>query len=594
MLVLGTAGHVDHGKSTFLKTLTGLDPDRLPEEKKRGMTIDLGFAWYDTSHGRVGIVDVPGHRRFVKNMVVGVGGYDAFLFIVAADDGWMPQSEEHLNVLSLLGVSRGILIVTKVDLVSDERAKAVQADAQKRLSTKLGTDIPAFSFTPGAPSKIEAIKKAIDGLAKTWPAADTGPGARLWVDRVFNPRGQGVVVTGTLREGQLTIGDKLRHWPGGEEVTVRNLESHFQHEDTVSPVSRTAVALTQIELKALARGHLLSRVPPLLTRQLDARVTFLEGRPKKNKRMGFHLGSLECNCLFIPLGSDSDLARLKFSKPIPVRLGEPFLLRLSGEEKTIGGGVILDPLARGASHSEARAALQGMALSALDAIKMEANWEGIVNHPPFGHHTIFPPAAVERALAAGEFQMIVPNGYVLKVEWEKARAVLLQILENPTREAVLLKKMAAAGTHKRIALAALGEALASKQVEKTPEGLSRVAADAPHPLEANLLKRLSTAGKPVPLAELETVPGSRDLVFKLAKKGKITALADQHYMDLDRYRIYCERVRDFLKSAGKATTIELKPLLDSPSRKHSVLILEKMDADRLTYLKEGVRKLLKN
>ena len=255
MYVLGTAGHVDHGKSTLVQALTGIDPDRLAEEKERGMTIDLGFAWLKLPSGReVSIVDVPGHERFIRNMLAGVGGIDLALLVIAADESVMPQTREHLAILDLLNVNKGLVVITKKDLVDGEMLELVTMDVEEALAGTALESAPVI-FTSattgeGLPDLLAAIDKLLDSSA---PRRDIGK-PRLSIDRVFSMKGFGTVVTGTLIDGKFSTGQEVEILPSGQRTHVRGLQTHKRKADTAFPGSRVAINLTGIATEDLQRG----------------------------------------------------------------------------------------------------------------------------------------------------------------------------------------------------------------------------------------------------------------------------------------------------------------------------------------------------
>ncbi len=260
MFVLGTAGHIDHGKSLLVKALTGIDPDRLREEKERGMTIELGFAWLKLPGGReVGIVDVPGHERFVKNMLAGVGGIDLALLIVAANEGVMPQTREHLAILDLIGVKRGIAVITKKDLVDEELLTLVRMEVEELIATTTIAGAPVVAVSAvtgeGLPELLAAIDKMLD---KTEPRPDLGR-PRLPVDRIFTMVGSGTVVTGTLIDGTLSVGQEVEIVPSGLKSRIRGLQTHKSKITSASPGSRVAANLVGVNTSELERGDVVTR-----------------------------------------------------------------------------------------------------------------------------------------------------------------------------------------------------------------------------------------------------------------------------------------------------------------------------------------------
>ncbi len=355
MYVVATAGHVDHGKSTLVRALTGMEPDRWAEERRRGMTIDLGFAWTDLPSGAtVAFVDVPGHERFVPNMLAGVGAVPAALFVVAADEGWMPQSAEHLAALDALGVRHGLLAVTRSDL-ADPAAATARAVAEIS-GTSLG-EVEAVAVSPPSGAGLPALCAALDRLLARLPRPDLDAPVRLWIDRCFTVRGSGTVVTGTLAAGRLAAGDELELAPGGRTVRVRALQMLSRPVSDASAVARVAVNLRGAAPDALRRGAaLLTPRRFHVTGILDVRV---HGDPVAAlpRSVMLHVGSAAVAARVRPLGRDT--ARLTLSRALPLRIGDRGLLRDPGQHHIAGGASVLDvappPLnRRGAAAERAR------------------------------------------------------------------------------------------------------------------------------------------------------------------------------------------------------------------------------------------------
>ncbi|MFI2665919.1 selenocysteine-specific translation elongation factor [Micromonospora carbonacea] len=355
MRVVATAGHVDHGKSTLVRALTGMKPDRWAEERRRGMTIGLGFAWTTLpSGGTIAFVDVPGHERFVPNMLAGVGPAPAALFVVAADEGWMPQSAEHLAALHALGVAYGLLVVTRADLADPGPALA-QARAQLA-ATSLG-DVEAVAVSAVTGAGLPQLWAALDRLAARLPDPPAAAPVRLWVDRSFTITGSGTVVTGTLGGGRLTVGDHLELAGTGEQVRVRGLHRLGEARDRVDAVARVAVNLRNVPRDRLGRGEALL-TPGRFGRTdlLDVRVT---GEPVADlpATLTLHVGSAAVPARVRPLGVDT--ARLRLARPLPLLVGDRALLRDPGRHLIAGGVTVLDvappPLARrGSAAARAR------------------------------------------------------------------------------------------------------------------------------------------------------------------------------------------------------------------------------------------------
>jgi selenocysteine-specific elongation factor len=352
--VIGTAGHVDHGKSALIQALTGTDPDRLAEEKARGLTIDLGFAWTTLPSGReVGFVDVPGHERFVHNMLAGVGGVDCALFVVDASEGWRPQSAEHLAILDLLGIPAGVVALTKVDLVDQATLDRVAAEVAGRLQ---GTTLAGAAMVPtAAPSGlgVDALAAALDAALDRLPDPPDRGRPRLPVDRVFTMRGSGTVVTGTLSGGTLRADGEVELLPAGRRARVRGLQSHGRPLAEATPARRLAVNLAGVATGQVVRGDVLVRPGQwAATATADCRLRCLAGAPAPLRGRGAYLvyaGAAETAARLQPLdagevrpGTDT-LVRLHLERPLVLDVFEPVVLRDSGRDETVGGGLVLDP-----------------------------------------------------------------------------------------------------------------------------------------------------------------------------------------------------------------------------------------------------------
>ncbi len=355
MYVIGTAGHVDHGKSTLVEALTGIDPDRLREEKEREMTIDLGFAWITLPGDlQVGVVDVPGHRDFIENMLAGVGGIDASLFVVAADEGVMPQTREHLAILDLLGIPAGVIALTKIDMVDDpEWLELVEVELREALHGTVLAEAPLVRVSARTGAGMEALAQALaEVLAARPPRVDQGH-PRLPVDRIFTISGFGTVVTGTLAGGSLALGDAVELMPGGLTGRIRGLQAYKTKLEQAQPGSRVAVNITGVEKDALRRGQVLTHPGWLReTVLLDVRFRHLPdaSRPlKHNAEVKFFSGAAEAVARVRLLDADQlqpgaeGWLQIRLESPVAVVRGDRFILRYPSPGETIGGGVVVDP-----------------------------------------------------------------------------------------------------------------------------------------------------------------------------------------------------------------------------------------------------------
>ena len=344
MPLVGTAGHVDHGKSTLVKRLTGRETDRWAEEQERGLTIDLGFAWADLGDGiEVSFVDVPGHDRFIKNMLAGVDAVDVALFVVAADEGWMPQSEEHLAVLHLLGVDNGVVALTKVDRVDTDLVELATLEIEEHLegSTLEGSPIVPVSAHTG--SGVEAVVAALRSALGAVPARpERDP--RLWIDRSFSIPGAGTVVTGTLVDGRISTGDSMTLYPSGAQVRVRGIQSHERDLESIGPGFRVASNLSGVDRGEVSRGEMLAAPGRWeTTRRFAATLSRARYVDELTNRGAYHLhvGSGSWPVRIRMLSDTATIVDLP--EPVPLRMGDRFILRDSGRRLVVGGGRVLDP-----------------------------------------------------------------------------------------------------------------------------------------------------------------------------------------------------------------------------------------------------------
>ena len=359
MRVIGTAGHVDHGKSTLIAALTGTHPDRLKEEQAREMTIELGFGWMNLPNGEeVGIVDVPGHRDFIENMLSGIGGIDAALLVIAADEGVMPQTKEHLLILDLLQIPAGLIVLTKTDLASDSGwLDLLETDIRSAVSETVLKDAPIVRVSAKNKTGLKELLSAIEILLQDKPSRPDLNRPRLPIDRVFSMSGFGTVVTGTLSDGHLSIGDEVEILPSGQTGRIRGLQTHKKKEESAVPGSRTAVNISGVNTDLIQRGEVV--VHPhqyTATRRIDARFRLLKevSKPiKHNDEVKFFTGASETVATLRLLGTEElqegeeGWIQLELRDPIVAVRGDRYILRRPSPSETIGGGMIVDHQPKG-------------------------------------------------------------------------------------------------------------------------------------------------------------------------------------------------------------------------------------------------------
>ena len=393
-MLIGTAGHVDHGKTALIHTLTGIETDRLKEEKKRGITIDLGFAYIDLPDGqRASIIDVPGHEKFIKNMLAGAGGIDLVLLVIAADDGVMPQTREHFGILQLLGAKEGIIVLTKCDLADDEWIGMVSEDIRSITEKTFLQDAPLVCVSSHTGQGIDVLRELIAKKISAAAPKNTSAPFRLPVDRVFTMEGFGTVITGTLIEGALHLNDQVTIYPQGKPARVRSLQVHGADVETAYAGQRVAVNLSRLKLEDVLRGDTLAAPDSLQpTRMLDVKISVMKDSPREilnGSRLHFYYGTRNVLCKAVLMDAEKlppggeGYAQLRFMEEVAIKRGDPFVLRFYSPTETVGGGVVLNENPK--KHRKGRAAESIQALETLeygdvgDHILQAISAEGIVN-----------------------------------------------------------------------------------------------------------------------------------------------------------------------------------------------------------------------
>lgn len=357
MPIVGTAGHVDHGKSTLITALTGRDPDRWAEEKERGLTIDLGFAWATIGVHDVSFVDVPGHERFLKNMLAGVDPIDVALFVVAADEGWSAQSEEHLAILDLLGIAPGVVALTKIDRVDADLVELAMLEVEERIAGTTLEGSPVIGVSAFTGEGLPLLLATLEGHLSSLATGAEGP-PTLWVDRVFSASGTGTVVTGSLSGGSISVGDLLELQPGGSRSRVRSIQSHETDMTTVAPGRRVALGVPDIPKESAVRGSVLT--PPGVRRSTGlflADIRPARGHDTSHLQRGafhVHIGAGDWPAQVRPI--DAETALIRVSGHVPLVCGDRFILRDAGRRAVVGGGRVLDPSPNPRSKAARRSA----------------------------------------------------------------------------------------------------------------------------------------------------------------------------------------------------------------------------------------------
>ncbi len=610
MYVIGTAGHVDHGKSTLVQALTGIDPDRLREEKERGMTIDLGFAWLTLPGGEeVSIVDVPGHERFIKNMLAGVGGVDIALLVVAADEGVMPQTREHLAILDLLQVRTGVVAVTKADLVEPDWLELVQADIAETLE---GTSLAGSPLIPcsavtreGLPELLAALEAA---LAKTEAKRDIGR-PRLAIDRVFTVSGFGTVVTGTLIDGVLRSGQEVVVEPGGLRSRVRGLQSHKQRVERAEPGSRTAVNLGNVGTEELHRGQVLTTpgwLSPTTAVDVRLRMTGDATHPlRHNAQTTFHTGAAEAPARVRLLDSDElpagaeGWAQVRLFEPVAVARGDSFVLRSPNE--TLGGGTIVDVHAR--RHRRRHEATLASLASLERGTPEESLYEVLSRHEPatldlLVRETSLGAEAVRAALAnllaegravaiggeppAPAAQLYTLAGYQ-RLSDRALAAVAAFLKDHPLRAGMPREELKSRlGLNPRLFTSLLEHWLAGGVLEECGAAVAPPGhAVSLTPAQQAEADRFLAALRANPYAPAPEHVPDRELVAYLAESGAVVPVAEGIVFDAAAYREMVERIVAHLREQPTITLAQVRDLFGT-SRRYAQALLEHLDDRRVT------------
>ena len=605
MPVIGTAGHVDHGKSALVNALTGIDPDRLEEEKRRGLTIDLGFAWFTTPRGReVGIVDVPGHERFIKNMLAGAGAINLNLFIVAANEGWKPQSQEHLDILHMLGISAAIVVITKVDTVSPEMVEEVRRTIESKIAgtTLDGSRILAVSAVTG--QGLDELVAAIDELLERTPEPEDLGRPRLWIDRVFTIKGSGTVVTGTLNGGYLKVDQPVEILPGGVRARVRNIQSHRTQWTRLGPGNRTALNLVGADPKALGRGHSLGGVGEWRTTdKLLASISFLrhlDHVPQERGAYKFHVGSVEIDAtlrfLQEPAGpGEAGLAALRLARPTVLDFGDRFIIRDSGRRQTVGGGTVLEPHPGKFRGDTAVAAARARvtAASRQDYLLVLLDEAGFLPSDELVVRTGIGPAAA-RALPV----VNLPSFVVAPEAFERLGGQALGHVQtyqssHPLDAGLPVTSLRSAlRLDHRFVDELVGELAARKivvadgSILRTPDFKPRILA----PERQKILQELQDAGASPPTAGQLAADYGADMVRAMVRSGDLVQVSPDFVYPAGWVERVKQQLRKLVAESGPFTVAQFRDLVGT-TRKYAVPFLEYLDGIGFTARQGDVRRL---
>lgn len=640
MRVIGTAGHVDHGKSTLVHALTGIDPDRLKEEKARGMTIDLGFAWIELpapdnagAMESAGIVDVPGHIDFIKNMLAGVGGIDAAMLVIAADEGIMPQTREHLAILDLLAVPAAVVALTKAELIDDpEWIDLVELDVAELLATTHLHDAPIVPVSAVTGAGLDVLKRHLATLlAKLPPRRDRGC-PRLPVDRIFSLSGFGTVVTGTLLDGEFRVGDAVEILPARCGARIRSLQTHRRQVETGAPGSRLAINLTGVATDELRRGDVVVRpntVEPTVL--VDARFQLLAGAPrpiKHNQAVDFFVGAAEIPAIVRVLGAETiepgqeGWLQLRLARPAVTVAGDRFILRQPSPSMTLGGGVILSPaprrrwrrfdpqvlvrletLAHGLPDEILLHTLERLHLTTPSQLIAAAELDAVTGAEAI--EELRRQRALVEITDGGDAILMslnvwrqVSDGLVARVIEYHRQFPLRRGLPRSEARSRLQALLPGVNLTVRVFNTLLDE-LARRNLVCGDDAGVRLSDFTPTPTGAQqqCIDRLLAAfaavpyAPPIPQAALQILGGDVELLDFLVEQGVLMRLGSDVLLRTEDFAGMVTRITAYLREHGNVTLAAVRDLFQT-SRKYAQAVLEEMDVRRITR-REGDARVLR-
>ena len=614
-VILGTAGHIDHGKTTLIKALTGRETDNLKEEKQRGISINLGFTYFDLpSKKRVGIVDVPGHEKFIKNMLAGACGIDIVLLVVAADEGVMPQTVEHLDILNYLGVKKGIIVLTKCDLVDEDFISLVKDEVKEKTKGLFIENAPIVEVDSVSGRGLEELVKKIDEISEDIEEKKIAAPARMSIDRVFSLKGFGTIVTGTLIEGKISIDDEMTIYPSEKKVKVRNLQVHGCDVKTAYAGQRTAINLSNIKVSEIQRGDVIAETGSVEeSMMIDVNISLVEHCKKSLKHWDrirvFH-GTKQILCRIVPLNEDeipygeSGYAQLRLEEKIVAKKGDRFIIRSYSPMDTIGGGIIIDTAPKKHKIYD-ESVIETLKIKEKGELKdiieeyLKLNLSNYITLKDLISYTGDKEEYVKEGLDVliKENKVIPVNKYYLHIShYNKLKDKTMDILNKYHKQYRLRK-----GILKEELRSRVNSKLKVKDMDII---LNKMAEDKQIKVRDNLVSNY----------EFEVVLNQKQLSIKkeienITRKNKLSCLVtkdeicnknkfyeevlealigdtiqkldDTYYVDKDMYENMKNELINYLKQNNQITVAQFRDITNS-NRKTSIAILEHFDRNRIT------------
>jgi selenocysteine-specific elongation factor len=629
MRVIGTAGHVDHGKSTLIAALTGTHPDRLKEEQAREMTIELGFGWMTLPNGEeVGIVDVPGHRDFIENMLSGIGGIDAALLVIAADEGVMPQTKEHLAILDLLQIPAGLIVLTKTDLASDPAwLDLVETDIRAAVSDTVMAAAPIVRVSAKTKSGLDSLVSNLETILQEKPARLDLNRPRLPIDRVFSMSGFGTVVTGTLLDGQLALGDEVEILPSRQKGRVRGLQTHKKKEERAVPGSRTAVNISGVETESIRRGEVVVRPNQYQSvRRIDARFRLLKdvsSALKHNSEVKFFVGASETIANLRLLGTEElhpgeeSWIQLELRDPIVAVRGDRYILRRPSPGETLGGGSVVDHQPKGRHKRSNERVLKSLE-SLMQGTPADVLLEAALALNIASIKEVVARSRFEATNAETALNELLDAGSVIPLEaspptitsdllviarphWNALHEKVIQIVESYHRNYPLRRGIPREELKSRLKLSlrafnALvakylsqnilkdsGNFLAQPQHEVTFDNGQQVK------VQALMRKFEQNPYSPPGAKELQAEAGE-EILNALMEMGELIAVSSDVVFRKQEYGVLVDKVKKEIRQKERITLSEVRDLFNT-SRKYAQALLEHLDATGITIRDGDFRKL---